>query len=386
MKEANIKTVIWATGYDFDFSLVRLPIFESDGYPIQKRGITDYPGLYFVGLPWLHNAKSGLPFGVAQDAAHIVSAIEEELPQRRQVRVPAEQFIPNRKRDLEFAGKVALVTGGTSGIGAATARRLADLGAEVVITGRRCREGRMLVNEINRHGGRAAFLQADLSKSDQVHLIVPFAIDTFGRLDYAFNNAGTSGENRLLVNQTEENFDLVFDVNVTALFLLLQAEVKQIMMQGWGGSIVNMASVSGTLAIPNAGHYVASKHAVLGLTKAAAIEYGRYGIRVNAVSPGAVRTEMLVDVFGSEAIDMMGAVHPLGRIGRSEEIADAVAWLFSDKTSYYTGQSLTLDGGLTAMRPSVHQPQTDFVATSPERVNGQEEMPLLDLPTDSIAN
>ena len=155
---------------------------------------------------------------------------------------------------LEFTGEVALVTGGTSGIGATTARRLDDLGAKVVITGRGCREGRMLVNEIHCHGGRAAFLQADLSESDQVRLIVPFTIDTFGRLDYAFNNAGTSGENRLLLEQTEENFDLVFDVNVKALFLLLQAEV-------------NMASVSGTLAIPGAGHYVASKHAVLGLTK-----------------------------------------------------------------------------------------------------------------------
>jgi NAD(P)-dependent dehydrogenase (short-subunit alcohol dehydrogenase family) len=175
----------------------------------------------------------------------------------------------------------------------------------------------------------------------------------------AFNNAGTSGENRLLVVQKEEDFDNLFAVNVKALFLLLQDEVKQMMVQGQGGSIVNAASVSGLVAIPPASVYVASKHAVLGLTKTAAIEYGKYGIRVNAVTPGAVRTQMLLDVLRSEQVlDQMASIHPLGRIGRPEDIADAVVWLFSDQSSYYTGQSLTLDGGLTAMRPSIQQPQS----------------------------
>jgi NAD(P)-dependent dehydrogenase (short-subunit alcohol dehydrogenase family) len=261
---------------------------------------------------------------------------------------------------LEFAGKVALVTGGNSGIGAAAVRRVADLGAQVVITGRRQREGQMLVNEITRNSGSAAFIQADLSQPEELRRIVPFALKTFGRLDYAFNNAGIPGENRLLTQQTEKNFDSVFAVNVKALFLLLQDEIKQMIAQGQGGSIVNTASVGGLLAFPTAGPYVASKHAVLGLTKTAAIECGRYGIRVNAVSPGAVRTEMLLDVFGTEeALDEMGAVHPIGRIGRPEEIADAVAWLFSDRSSYYTGQSLTLDGGLTAQRPYVTQPASE---------------------------
>ena len=265
------------------------------------------------------------------------------------------------ENNLEFAGRVALITGGNRGIGAAAARRVAELGAHVVITGRRQSEGRRLVNDIQRSRGSAAFIQADLSQPEQVKRIVPFALETFGRLDYAFNNAGISGDNRLLTNQTEEIFDRVFAVNVKALFLLLQDEVKQMMAQGQGGSIVNTASVGGLLAFPTAGPYVASKHAVLGLTKTAAIEYGRCGIRVNAVSPGAVRTEMLLDVFGTQALDRMSAVHPIGRIGRPEEIADAVAWLFSDRSSYYTGQSLTLDGGLTAQRPSVtatHQQQT----------------------------
>jgi NAD(P)-dependent dehydrogenase (short-subunit alcohol dehydrogenase family) len=261
---------------------------------------------------------------------------------------------------LEFAGKVALITGGNSGIGAAAARRVAQLGAQVVITGRRQSEGRLLVNDIKRNSGCAAFIEADLSQPDQVKRIVPFTLKTFGRLDYAFNNAGISGENRMLTEQTERTFDRVFAVNVKALFLLLQDEVKQMMSQGQGGSIVNTASVGGLLAFPTASPYVASKHAVLGLTKTAAIECGRYGIRVNAVSPGAVRTEMLLDVFGNqEALDKMSAVHPIGRIGRPEEIADAVAWLFSDRSSYYTGQSLTLDGGLTAQRPYVTPPAND---------------------------
>jgi 2,5-dichloro-2,5-cyclohexadiene-1,4-diol dehydrogenase 1 len=161
-----------------------------------------------------------------------------------------------------------------------------------------------------------------------------------------------------------------------ALFLLLRDELKQMLAQGWGGSIVNAASVSGMLAIPTAGHYVASKHAVLGLTKTAAVEYGKYGIRVNAVSPGAVHTEMLFDVFGSEeAVDRMGAVHPLGRIGRPQEIADAVAWLFSERSSYYTGQSLTLDGGLTAQRPSLQKLESKSIVARPEDdVIGQTEV------------
>ena len=262
--------------------------------------------------------------------------------------------------NLEFTGRVALITGGNSGIGAAAAKRVAELGAHVLITGRRQSEGRLLVNDIRRNGGSVAFIQADLSQPEQVRWIVPFALQTFGRPDYAFNNAGISGDNRLLTNQTEEIFDRVFAVNVKALFLLLQDEVKQMMAQGQGGSIVNTASVGGLLAFPTAGPYVASKHAVLGLTKTAAIEYGRCGIRVNAVSPGAVKTEMLLDVFGTqEALDRMNAVHPIGRIGRPEEIADAVVWLFSDRSSYYTGQSLTLDGGLTAQRPYVTQPASD---------------------------
>jgi putative flavoprotein involved in K+ transport len=382
LKGSNINTVIWATGYSFDFSMVQLPIFDGDGYPIQKRGITSYPGLYFVGLPWLHNAKSGLLFGVAQDAAHVATAIGRQTRQHRTRDVTTQYSIAPSRNKPEFTGRVALVTGGTSGIGATTARRLAQLGAKVVITGRRRREGQLLVREIKRQGGCAAFIQADLSQPEQVRLIVPFTLETFGRLDYAFNNGGTSGDNRLLADQTEENFDHVFAVNVKALFLLLKDELKQMLAQGHGGSIVNAASVSGLLAIPTAGHYVASKHAVLGLTKTAAVEYGKYGIRVNAVSPGAVRTDMLLGVFGDEeALEHMAAVHPLGRIGRPEEIADGVVWLFSDRSSYYTGQSLTLDGGLTAQRPFAQRRGTQLSTTlAVEQSIVEAQIPADDLP------
>ncbi len=212
--------------------------------------------------------------------------------------------------------------------------------------------GLRIERELIRNGAEAMFVSADLSRPEEARKIVPFTISTFGRLDYAFNNAGVSGMNGLIVNQTEDNFDSVFSVNVKGLFITLQQELRQMVSQGWGGSIVNMASVGGMLATPGASPYVASKHAVLGLTKSAAIEYGAEGIRVNAVSPGAIRTTMLRKVFGGdEALDRMGGVHPVGRIGNPSEVANAVAWLFSDCSSYYTGQSLTLDGGLTAQRP-----------------------------------
>lgn len=357
LSAANITSVIWATGYKFDFSLVHLPVLDDDGYPIQKRGVTAHPGLYFIGLPWLHNAKSGLIFGLEQDASHIAGSIVERS---RRVPTPVRRRSPAARTELEFEGKVALITGGTTGIGAATAKYVADLGAKVVVTGRHRQRGHKVVDDIESYGGEAVFFEADLSLSEQVHRIVPFIVNRFGRLDFAFNNGGTSGENGLLIDQTEDNFDRVFSVNVKSLFVLLHDEIRQMIRQGRGGSIVNAASVSALVATSAASHYIASKHAVLGLTKAAAIEYGQYGIRVNAVSPGAVRTEMLLDVFGSEeAINRMSAVHPLGRIGSTHEIGAAVAWLFSENSSYYTGQSLTLDGGLTAQRPfaaqSLHQ-------------------------------
>jgi A-factor type gamma-butyrolactone 1'-reductase (1S-forming) len=251
-----------------------------------------------------------------------------------------------------FDGKVALITGGTSGIGAATVKRVSNLGANVFFTGRRVGQTKRIIQETKQNAGKVVFFPSDLGSREDVKRIVPTAVATFGRLDFAFNNAGVSGPTGLFTEQSERSFDLVFAVNVKALFLLLQDELRQMVAQGSGGSIVNTSSVNGVLATPGSAPYVASKHAVLGLTKSAAVEYGKYGIRVNAVSPGAIRTELLLNVFGShEALDQLGSVHPLSRIGSPEEIAESVVWLFSDSSSYFTGQSLVVDGGLTAQRP-----------------------------------
>jgi NAD(P)-dependent dehydrogenase (short-subunit alcohol dehydrogenase family) len=253
---------------------------------------------------------------------------------------------------MDLTGKVALITGGTAGIGEATVHRISRTGAKVVFVGRDEENGRLIESGLKDEGRDAFFLRADLSVPEEVHQVVPESMRVFGRLDYAFNNAGISGPNRPLIEQSEGAFDEVFQVNVKSLFILMQQEIHQMLHQGWGGSIVNMASVGSVLATPGASLYVASKHAVVGLTKSAAIEYGPQGIRVNAVSPGSIRTEMLREVFGGdEALDRMGAIHPIRRIGIPDDVADAVAWLFSDQSSYYTGQSLVLDGGLTAQRP-----------------------------------
>src|ERR1700678_2737442 len=261
---------------------------------------------------------------------------------------------------MNFEDRVALITGGTAGIGEATVRRLACLGAKTVFVGRDENDGRRIESELLREGAEALFLKADVSHPDEVRRIISASVDIYGRLDYAFNNAGITGRIGPMTDQTETNFDEVFSINVQGLFIALQQEIRQMLRQGSGGSIVNMASVSGVLATPGASVYVASKHAVIGLTKSAAIEYGPRGIRVNAVSPGSIRTEMLREVFGGdEALNRMAAIHPIRRIGIPDDVADAVAWLFSDQSSYYTGQSLVLDGGLTAQRPTTQIRQTD---------------------------
>jgi NAD(P)-dependent dehydrogenase (short-subunit alcohol dehydrogenase family) len=273
---------------------------------------------------------------------------------------------------VNFEGKVALITGGTAGIGEATVRRVASMGARTVLVGRDENDGRRIESEILGDGAEAVFLKADLSRPDEVRRIVSATVNIYGRLDYAFNNAGISGQNGLIADQTETNFDEVFSVNIKGLFIALQQEIRQMLQQGGGGSIVNMASVGGSLATPGASIYVASKHAVIGLTKSAAIEYGPHGIRVNAVSPAAIRTDMLRQIFGNDAaFDELADIHPIRRIGSAEDVADAVAWLFSEYSSYYTGQSLVLDGGLTAQRPFMRPERTPTHKTTEEK--SQEE-------------
>ena len=278
---------------------------------------------------------------------------------------------------MNFEGKVALITGGTAGIGEAAVRRVASLGGGTVFVGRDEEDGRRIESQLLDEGAAAVFLKADLSQPDEVRRIVPATVNIFGRLDYAFNNAGISGQNGLIADLNEANFDEVFSVNVKGLFMAMQQEIRQMLRQGGGGSIVNMASVGGSLATPGASIYVASKHAVIGLTKSAAVEYGPHGIRVNAVSPAAIRTDMLRQVFGGdEVLDQMADVHPIQRIGDPEDVADAVAWLFSEYSSYYTGQSLVLDGGLTAQRPFIRPAMMDYHGAA-----RAEEEPLMEVST-----
>lgn len=249
-----------------------------------------------------------------------------------------------------FTGKVALVTGGSSGIGRAAAIAFAREGAKVVVASRRIKEGEETVQLIKKSGSDGFFIKTDVAKAADVRAMVEKTIATYGRLDYAFNNAGViEPKPGPLVEQTEETFDQIVNVNVKGIWLSMKYEIPEMLKRG-GGAIVNMSSVAGVIGFPGIGIYSASKHAVIGLTKAAAVEYSKSRVRINAVNPAAIETEMLSHVAGDnrEAMAQMAASHPIGRIGKPEEIADAVIWLCSDKASFVTGHSLMVDGGYTA--------------------------------------
>jgi NAD(P)-dependent dehydrogenase (short-subunit alcohol dehydrogenase family) len=249
----------------------------------------------------------------------------------------------------EFQGKVALVTGGTSGIGRAAAIAYAREGAKVVVAGRRAAEGEETVRLLRAQGGEGLFVATDVSKAAQVKELVDRTMQKFGRLDFAFNNAGIDQVRTPLLEQDEETFDRVMDINVKGVWLSMKYEIPAMLNTG-GGSIVNTSSALGVIAFPDVEIYVASKHAVIGLTKSAAVEFGKQGIRVNAVLPAAIETDMLERFVGDkpEFRAQMSALHPIGRIGKSEEIADAAIWLSSSKSSFVTGHSLLVDGGFTA--------------------------------------
>ena len=249
--------------------------------------------------------------------------------------------------DLE--GKVALVTGGTSGIGRETAVLFAKAGAKVVVAGRRESEGEETVGMIRDAGGDALFVQTDVTKSDQVAALVERTVEKFGRLDVAFNNAGSEGVWVPIIRQTEEAWDQTINVNLKGVWICLKYEIRQMLRQGTGGSIVNMSSITGLVGAANAAAYSASKHGVIGLTKSAALETARNGIRINAVCPAAVETSMAARVFGAPQVHKyVLSCHPIGRFGKPAEIAAAVLWMCSDHSSFMTGQSLALDGGFLA--------------------------------------
>ena len=249
----------------------------------------------------------------------------------------------------ELKGKVGLVTGGTSGIGRDTAVLFAKAGARVVVAGRREREGKETIELVRAAGGDGLFVKTDVSKAAEVDALVQKTVEKFGRLDIAFNNAGVEGVWVPIVNQSEEDFDQTININLKGVWLCLKYEIRQMLKQGGGGAIVNMASITGLIGSAGAAAYCASKHGVMGLTKAAALENARSGIRINTVCPAAIETPMAERLFGAPAVHKYAlSCHPIGRFGRPAEIAEAVVWMCSDRASFMTGQSLVLDGGFLA--------------------------------------
>ena len=247
-----------------------------------------------------------------------------------------------------FDGKVALVTGGNSGIGKATALKFAGEGAKVVVAARRENESMQVVDAIARAGGEAVFFKTDVTKSGDVEALVNSALQSFGRLDMAFNNAGITGDRRLLAELDEEDFDQIMNINVKSIWYCMKYEIPA-MLQSGGGTVVNNSSMGAFRAMRGISLYTATKSAVVGMTKGAAVDYAREGIRVNAVCPGIIKTPLseehqhLDDPAAEEAV---GNRHPIGRVGQPEEVADAVLWLCSDASSFVTGQSIVVDGGL----------------------------------------
>ncbi len=250
---------------------------------------------------------------------------------------------------MSFDGKVALVTGGTSGIGRETAIQFAKAGARVVLAGRRTEAGEAVVNEITAAGGQALFVQTDVTKEDQVKSLVEETVRHFGRLDIAFNNAGIE-HGGPVTEFTEEDYRKVFDINVLGVFLSQKYEIPAMLKFG-GGVIINTSSTLGHIAVPGAAVYNASKHAVEGITKTTALELAEQGIRVNSVAPGAIATDM-IDRFagedGTEGRQQLASQHPMGRLGEAKEVAAAVLYLASDAASFTTGISLPVDGGYLA--------------------------------------
>lgn len=249
----------------------------------------------------------------------------------------------------ELTGKVAVVTGGSAGIGRSAALALAAEGAAVVLSDLDDERGNAVAGEIVAKGGRAAFVHADVSDDEQVEAMVSRAVVEFGGLDLAFNNAGIEGDRAPTHECTPENWHRTLAVNLTGVWSCMRHEIPKMLERG-AGSIVNCSSVAGLVGFASIPAYVASKHGIVGLTRTAALEYAEAGVRVNAICPGVIDTEMVGRFTGGdeEATSAMVAMEPIGRMGRPEEIADAVVWLCSDRSSFTTGQAIAVDGGFVA--------------------------------------
>ena len=253
---------------------------------------------------------------------------------------------------VELNGKVVIITGAAMGMGAATAELMAEAGGKVVIADFNEEMGRQQTQKIIDAGGTAAFVKVDVSNEAQVEAMVQFAVDTFGRLDGAINNAARIPDDKMLADLEESTWDNLLAVDLKGVALCLKYEIRQMLKQGGGGSIVNTSSVSGIRPQPHNPAYVAAKFGVIGLTKQAAFDYSPHGIRVNTVAPGAIDTPMLQDAmvkFGLDPVTYPKQLSLLGRFAQASEVAQGNLWLISDLSSYVTGTVLSIDGGYTAM-------------------------------------
>lgn len=251
---------------------------------------------------------------------------------------------------MTFSGRVALVTGGAAGIGRATAMAFAAEGLQVVVADLDAAGGEATVELIQAAGGEAMFVSCNVTCEAEVQRLLASTVEAYGRLDYAFNNAGIEIEQGRLAAGSEAEFDAIMGVNVKGVWLCMKYQLPLLLAQG-AGAIVNTASVAGLGAAPKMSIYSASKHAVIGLTKSAAIEYAKKKIRVNAVCPAVIDTDMFRRAYAADPrkAEYAAAMHPVGRIGNVEEIASAVLYLCSDGAAFTTGHALAVDGGVTAI-------------------------------------
>jgi len=242
--------------------------------------------------------------------------------------------------------KTVLITGAASGIGKATAQLFAAQGANVVLADIQEEEGKAATKQIIAAGGKAAFFKTDVAKPEEMEALVNFTVKTYGRLDVAVNNAGIGGEQNAVADMSIEGWQKVISINLSSLFYGMKYQIKA-MLENGSGSIVNISSILGSVGFASSAGYAAAKHGVIGLTQTAALEYSAQGIRINAVGPGFIETPLL-DALDADMKKQLVALHPIGRLGKSEEVAELIYWLGSDKSTFATGSYYPIDGGYLA--------------------------------------